>query len=211
MATSTTCAYVATVSLFGPGGRWQLRQRGQVPSSRPQRQGDTSSLRQPSPAAQRQSEGRPMWNPPKPPVFAGVVGSARGIPSPPTVVGGARESSGISGNWLWRRTTPAVGRLCNIIQPCSTGYIARPPTLCYTRPQQYGGFNKEAQRMINRLVKEMGGTERGKPVYEYTGLVAPGAVDELFMANDPVVSGDSSGQLFSGTRNGRCLRINQRG
>ena len=46
-----------------------------------------------------------------------------------------------------------------------------------------GGFSKEAQRMVDRLVKELG-VEGRKSVYE--SVLQLGAVKRLSMKNDPV-------------------------
>lgn len=48
--------------------------------------------------------------------------------------------------------------------------------------------------MIDRLVKETGGSEAGNSVF--TGLVAPRAVDALSMASDPVFFGGAVEKLF---------------
>jgi len=57
-----------------------------------------------------------------------------------------------------------------------------------------GGFSKEAQRMVDRLVKEMG-VEGRKSAYE--SVLQPGAVKRLSMKNDPVFFLDELTKVFT--------------
>ena len=57
-----------------------------------------------------------------------------------------------------------------------------------------GGFSKEAQRMVDRLVKEMG-VEGRKSAYE--SVLQPGAVKRLSMKNDPVFFLDELTKVFA--------------
>ena len=57
-----------------------------------------------------------------------------------------------------------------------------------------GGFSKEAQRMVDRLVKEMG-VEGRKSADE--SVLQPGAVKRLSMENDPVFFLDELTKVFA--------------